>query len=120
MISDISSIRLNTQYSYSACTELERSRCLVVSHSSRLLCSGRVHSERIECRFFFFSSRRRHTRSDRDWSSDVVLFRSSHFITTEKQAYEKCFQNLHYIERHEEHTIAHAIQTSYKKTKVFI
>src|SRR5699024_12043966 len=26
--------------------------------------------------FFFFSSRRRHTRSKRDWSSDVVLFRS--------------------------------------------
>src|SRR2546421_4286859 len=24
-----------------------------------------------ECIFFFFSSRRRHTRSDRDWSSDV-------------------------------------------------
>src|SRR3989440_9652792 len=23
------------------------------------------------CHFFFFSSRRRHTRSDRDWSSDV-------------------------------------------------
>src|SRR5206468_5396878 len=23
------------------------------------------------CPFFFFSSRRRHTRSDRDWSSDV-------------------------------------------------
>src|SRR2546421_1294837 len=23
------------------------------------------------CGFFFFSSRRRHTRSDRDWSSDV-------------------------------------------------
>src|SRR2546428_11629060 len=23
------------------------------------------------CYFFFFSSRRRHTRSDRDWSSDV-------------------------------------------------
>src|SRR2546421_1172317 len=23
------------------------------------------------CTFFFFSSRRRHTRSDRDWSSDV-------------------------------------------------
>src|SRR2546421_7190590 len=23
------------------------------------------------CWFFFFSSRRRHTRSDRDWSSDV-------------------------------------------------
>lgn len=36
------------------------------------------------------------------------------------QAYEKCFQNLHYVERHEEHTIAHAIQTTYKKTKVFI
>src|SRR5437660_5485816 len=26
--------------------------------------------------FFFFSSRRRHTRWPRDWSSDVVLFRS--------------------------------------------
>src|SRR5206468_8134491 len=24
-----------------------------------------------ECKVFFFSSRRRHTRSDRDWSSDV-------------------------------------------------
>lgn len=34
------------------------------------------------------------------------------------QAYEKCFQNLHYVERYEEHTIAHAIQTAYKKTKV--
>ncbi|OMO88811.1 Ribosomal protein S5 [Corchorus capsularis] len=37
-----------------------------------------------------------------------------------QQAYEKCFQNLHYVERHEEHTIAHAIQTSYKKTKVYL
>ncbi|XVF56660.1 hypothetical protein PTKIN_Ptkin06aG0138200 [Pterospermum kingtungense] len=37
-----------------------------------------------------------------------------------QKAYEKCFQNLHYIERHEEHTIAHAIQTSYKKTKVYL
>src|SRR5256885_9821450 len=27
--------------------------------------------------FFFFSSRRRHTRLQGDWSSDVVLFRSS-------------------------------------------
>src|SRR5207249_7340794 len=26
--------------------------------------------------FFFFSSRRRHTRSKRDWSSDVCSFRS--------------------------------------------
>src|SRR2546421_2743514 len=30
------------------------------------------------CTFFFFSSRRRHTRSDRDWSSDVC---SSDLIT---------------------------------------
>src|SRR2546428_5891623 len=28
------------------------------------------------CVCFFFSSRRRHTRSDRDWSSDVCFFRS--------------------------------------------
>lgn len=37
-----------------------------------------------------------------------------------QKAYEKCFQNLHYIERHEDHTIAHAIQTAYKKTKVYL
>jgi hypothetical protein len=34
------------------------------------------------------------------------------------QAYEKCFQNLHYMERYEDHTIAHAIQAKYEKTKV--
>ncbi|XP_077227685.1 ribosomal protein S5 family protein [Tasmannia lanceolata] len=37
-----------------------------------------------------------------------------------QKAYEKCFQNLHYVERHEEHTIAHAIQTKYKQTKVYL
>ncbi|KAF3432630.1 hypothetical protein FNV43_RR23732 [Rhamnella rubrinervis] len=37
-----------------------------------------------------------------------------------QKAYEKCFQNLHYVERHEEHTIAHAIRTAYKKTKVYL
>ncbi|EFH63035.1 ribosomal protein S5 family protein [Arabidopsis lyrata subsp. lyrata] len=37
-----------------------------------------------------------------------------------QKVYEKCFQNLHYVERHEEHTIAHAIQTSYKKTKLYL
>lgn len=37
-----------------------------------------------------------------------------------QKAMEKCFQNLHYVERHEEHTIAHAVQTSYKKTKVYL
>ncbi|GAA0144771.1 ribosomal protein [Lithospermum erythrorhizon] len=37
-----------------------------------------------------------------------------------QKAHEKCFQNLHYVERHEDHTIAHAIQTSFKKTKVYL
>lgn len=37
-----------------------------------------------------------------------------------QKAYEKCFQNLHFVERHEEHTIAHAVQTKYKKTKVYL
>lgn len=37
-----------------------------------------------------------------------------------QKVHEKCFENLHYIERHEEHTIAHAIQTTYKKTKVYL
>nr|CAD1835782.1 unnamed protein product [Ananas comosus var. bracteatus] len=35
-----------------------------------------------------------------------------------QRAYEKCFQNLHYIERYEDHTIAHAIHTKYEKTKI--
>ncbi|PWZ20969.1 30S ribosomal protein S5 [Zea mays] len=35
-----------------------------------------------------------------------------------QRAYEKCFQNLHYMERYEDHTIAHAIQAKYEKTKV--
>ncbi|GAB4830376.1 hypothetical protein Ancab_020013 [Ancistrocladus abbreviatus] len=37
-----------------------------------------------------------------------------------QKAYEKCFQNLHYVDRYEEHTIAHAIQMTYKKTKVYL
>lgn len=37
-----------------------------------------------------------------------------------QKAHEKCFQNLHFVERHEEHTIAHAVQTKYKKTKVYL
>ncbi|KAL7611299.1 hypothetical protein Lser_V15G10350 [Lactuca serriola] len=37
-----------------------------------------------------------------------------------QKAHEKCFQNLHYVDRYEDHTIAHAIQTSYKKTKVYL
>ncbi|KAM7269977.1 hypothetical protein ACFE04_029191 [Oxalis oulophora] len=37
-----------------------------------------------------------------------------------KKAYEKCFQNLHYVERHEEHTIAHAVNSNFKKTKVYL
>ncbi|KAJ3698226.1 hypothetical protein LUZ61_001931 [Rhynchospora tenuis] len=37
-----------------------------------------------------------------------------------QRAYEKCFQNLHYMERYEEHTIAHAIQAQYGKTKIYL
>src|SRR3989440_3293805 len=40
-----------------------------VNHHTDIVCSARLFGP---CRvFFFFSSRRRHTRSDRDWSSDV-------------------------------------------------
>src|SRR5438105_6649266 len=42
-----------------------------VVHVRRVICS---------CLFFFFSSRRRHTRSTRDWSSDVC---SSDLVTLE-------------------------------------
>ncbi|KAL9239666.1 hypothetical protein vseg_013968 [Gypsophila vaccaria] len=37
-----------------------------------------------------------------------------------QKAHEKCFQNLHYIDRYEDHTIAHAVQTTFKKTKVYL
>lgn len=36
------------------------------------------------------------------------------------KAYEKCFENLHYVELHEDHTITQATQASYKKTKVYL
>lgn len=37
-----------------------------------------------------------------------------------QRAYAKSFQNLHYVERYEEHTIPHAIQTKFKKTKIYL
>src|SRR5207248_4317757 len=40
-------------------------------------------------RNFFFSSRRRHTRSYGDWSSDRVLFRSIHRILLKVIAFQK-------------------------------
>src|SRR2546421_1500139 len=38
---------------------------------TRQTCAVLVYLSRCILCFFFFSSRRRHTRSDRDWSSDV-------------------------------------------------
>src|SRR5206468_4911795 len=43
----------------------ERTRLLEVNRV------GGIHWFVFRLMFFFFSSRRRHTRSDRDWSSDV-------------------------------------------------
>uniref|UniRef100_J3L8Q9 S5 DRBM domain-containing protein n=1 Tax=Oryza brachyantha TaxID=4533 RepID=J3L8Q9_ORYBR len=37
-----------------------------------------------------------------------------------QRAYEKCFQDLHYMERYKDHTIAHAIQAKYEKTKIYL
>ncbi|XP_031260369.1 uncharacterized protein LOC116118525 [Pistacia vera] len=37
-----------------------------------------------------------------------------------QKAREKVYQNLYYVERHEEHTIAHAVQSEYKKTKLYL
>lgn len=37
-----------------------------------------------------------------------------------QRAYEKCFQNLHYVDRYEGHTIAHAINMKYEKTKIYL
>src|SRR2546429_356122 len=49
-----------------------RSRVAGSAAASRLL-GGELKLGRwcVACRFFFFSSRRRHTRCSRDWSSDV-------------------------------------------------
>src|SRR5216683_5539506 len=53
------------------------------------------------CVFFFFSSRRRHTRSDRDWSSDVcssdllaheISQRSQHAVAAMKEGIDELGQ----------------------------
>src|SRR6516165_7365764 len=49
-----------------------------VSYAELLSAFGHV----VSCVFFFFSSRRRHTRFDCDWSSDVCLFRSFWFFVS--------------------------------------
>src|SRR3989440_4613512 len=64
--------------------------CSHVPHSS---CGGRLShyfcslgTFRLSDCFFFFSSRRRHTRSDRDWSSDVCSSDRSEEHTSELQS----------------------------------
>ncbi|GLJ30852.1 hypothetical protein SUGI_0613000 [Cryptomeria japonica] len=37
-----------------------------------------------------------------------------------QRAYAKSFQNLQYIERFKEHTIAHAVQAQFKRTKIYL
>src|SRR5205085_8860264 len=44
-------------------------RCILKRPGSQ--CGCRAHAAAVTCRLFFFSSRRRHTRFDCDWSSDV-------------------------------------------------
>src|SRR2546427_4947540 len=44
-------------------------------------CLRRTGARRTISEVFFFSSRRRHTRFDCDWSSDGVLFRSNAFAS---------------------------------------
>src|SRR5205809_6228763 len=43
------------------------------------LCDGSSRIK-LDVVVFFFSSRRRHTRCSRDWSSDVCFFRSLHVV----------------------------------------
>lgn len=57
-------------------------------------------------------------QEDHNFKLGFTFFFLCPFLCT--QAYEKCFQNLHYMERYEEHTIAHAIQAQYEKTKVYL
>src|SRR3989440_5214150 len=53
---------------------------ICVAASFQVAVAGVLSIEDFAIRFFFFSSRRRHTRSDRDWSSDVC---SSDLISDE-------------------------------------
>src|SRR5207247_5764217 len=50
--------------------------------------------------FFFFSSRRRHTRSTRDWSSDVCssdLLVGDHLFHRAREVRERTFGDLHHL-----------------------
>src|SRR2546421_884098 len=51
--------------------------------------------------FFFFSSRRRHTRSDRDWSSDVCSSDLTSLPSLEKhrEVHEKQIYNLPTVDK---------------------
>src|SRR2546421_1615844 len=59
-----------------------------VSQPSRLRVAASTNIVRVcrICLSFFFSSRRRHTRSDRDWSSDVCSSDRSEEHTSELQS----------------------------------
>src|SRR2546421_2675838 len=50
---------------------LDRYRTVNEGRFLQLLARLRPQGVSLLARYFFFSSRRRHTRSDRDWSSDV-------------------------------------------------
>src|SRR2546429_2702357 len=54
-----------------ACNSLLWFGMLVDCESGSLVAECLVWSSRCNMSFFFFSSRRRHTRCSRDWSSDV-------------------------------------------------
>src|SRR3989440_5660129 len=56
-------------FAYEELEEGDR-RTIIIKHGSGAKWST-FYEEAIRTAFFFFSSRRRHTRSDRDWSSDV-------------------------------------------------
>src|SRR2546421_6992679 len=57
------------------------------------------------CSSFFFSSRRRHTRSDRDWSSDVC---SSDLIETQSRFVEQKNGRIGQQEERDAETLPHS------------
>src|SRR2546421_8822401 len=62
-----------SQYSIEVIEQVEMLFFFELEHGMRnvIVTGVRTVALRVSDSFFFFSSRRRHTRSDRDWSSDV-------------------------------------------------
>src|SRR5699024_12079120 len=72
------------------------------------LATRRSEGEQHDCYvFFFFSSRRRHTRSKRDWSSDVCYSDLGDEVMIDRETIALCTDRAQKLDRH--HNLAREI-----------